>query len=129
MIAETIDIDDDLIADFFLALDRPQYSLGAPTYRARLMKERIEDAAARQRERVQRLQRFFHPIHFCFELLGLAVADFVHAFVLAVGRRREFRTDIEKLVLDSAQHLGVPTEILAETIFVVRQKSAHDSYD
>jgi hypothetical protein len=53
----------------------------------------------------------------------------VHPLVLAIGRRGELGTDIEQLVLDAPEALGVPREVGAEAIAILRQEGAHDADD
>src|SRR5271155_4997649 len=112
MVAEPIDIDNYLIADRLLALDRPADALRAPAYGSRQMQEGVELASARQGERLQRFEILVHPIDFVLELFDLALAHLMHAWIFDVRRSGKLAADIEKLVLDSPQHLGIPFVML-----------------
>ena len=82
------------------------------------MQERVEHAAAGQRERFQRLELLLHRVHFFFELLDLAGAHLMHLRILAVRRRREFAADVEQFVLYPPQHLRIRLEVGAEAVAI-----------
>ena len=105
-----------LIVDVFLALEPPADALRAPADCARLMQERVEDAAARKREGFQRLELLLHRVHLFFELLDLAGAHLMHLRIFAVGRRREFAAHVEQFVLYSPQRFRIRLEVDAEPV-------------
>src|ERR1700730_13839044 len=93
------------------------------------MQESVEDAAARKRERIERLQLLLHPVDFLLELPDLALPHPVHPLVFTLGWGREFAANVEQFVLDAAQHLGIPFVVGTETFAVLSHVGAYDTDD
>src|SRR5208282_3210307 len=129
MIAQPVHVDDEVVADVFLALQPPAYALRTPAHRARLMQERVEHAAAGKREGFQRLELLLHLVHLFFKLLDLAGAHLVHLRIFAAGRRSEFAAHVEQFVLYPPQVFRIPLEAGAEPVAILREVGANDSDD
>ncbi len=88
-----------------LATTQPHdVALGATTDGARLMEEGGDRTAARQDERLQRLEVLLALVDRPLEDLHLLVADADHAVPLGIRRRGELAAEVEELVLHLAEN-------------------------
>ena len=127
-VAQAVDVLQVPLVDRLLAREPEHLTLEAAAHGARLVHERVDAAAAGQREGLQRLQVFLAVVHQLFEPLHLRLGEVEHAFVLGTGRRRELAAEIEELVLDLLQHVVEPAVVLAvgEALLVERADDADD---
>ena len=91
--------------DLFIARESQNFTLGATTHGSALVQISSDAAAARENERLERLEILLALIDPFFQPTDLFRADAIHAILKSLGRRRQLAAQIEKLVLKLAQHL------------------------
>ena len=95
MIAEPVQIDDQLVIQWLFARQTPTGALSSPADRSSDMKMSVEKTSARQAKGLERLEFLVHTIDLAFQSGYFTGTHFMHVGVLDVGRSRELTANIE----------------------------------